>query len=260
MKVRIISALIAIIIVLPFIIIGGKVYELGVGIVAVLGFIEMLKLKKTHNEFPKVPTILALFSLILIVYSNVLLTDLNYTSYIFLSLGLLIPTIFYSKEIYTTKDAFSLIGIVLFLGVAFNSFITVRLQGLNIFIYLILIPIMTDTCALIFGSKFGKHKMCPKISPHKSWEGAFAGLIFGTIVPCIFFAITVGNFSWKVLLITIMLSFSGQIGDLVFSKIKRENGIKDFSNIMPGHGGILDRLDSTITIFMTYIFLFIILF
>ena len=75
------------------------------------------------------------------------------------------------------------------LGIAFNSLIIVRDQGLNVFAYLILIPIMTDTFAFMLGIKFGKHKMCPKISPHKSWEGAIAGLIFGTIIPCFFFAI-----------------------------------------------------------------------
>ena len=57
---------------------------------------------------------------------------------------------------------------------------------------------------------------------------------------------------------TMILSCAGQIGDLVMSKIKRENDIKDFSNIMPGHGGILDRLDSTIFVFLTYMFLLII--
>lgn len=109
--------------------------------------------------------------------------------------------------------------------------------------------------AYFLGIRFGKHKMCPKISPKKSWEGAAAGLVFGTIIPCVVYFVIMHSFSFKIVLGTMILSTIGQFGDLIFSKIKRENGIKDFSNIMPGHGGALDRLDSTIVIFMTYILL-----
>ena len=122
------------------------------------------------------------------------------------------------------------------------------------FLNLVLIPICTDTCALIGGIKFGKHKLT-KISPLKTWEGAFAGLIMGTIIPSIFYAFVVHNINIKIIIGTAILSTFGQIGDLFFSKIKRENAIKDFSKIMPGHGGILDRLDSTIIIFMAYLLL-----
>ena len=125
----------------------------------------------------------------------------------------------------------------------------------TLFIYLVLIPIITDTCAYIFGSLLGKHKMAPVISPHKSWEGFTAGLIGGTILPCIVYYVFLDDFSWKIILLTAILSFVGQIGDLVFSKIKRENDIKDYSNLIPGHGGILDRVDSMMIIFMTFIFL-----
>ena len=77
----------------------------------------------------------------------------------------------------------------------------------------------------------------------------------GTIIPSIFYAFVVHNINIKIIIGTAILSTFGQIGDLFFSKIKRENAIKDFSKIMPGHGGILDRLDSTIIIFMAYLLL-----
>lgn len=95
--------------------------------------------------------------------------------------------------------------------------------------------------------------MAPKISPAKSWEGAIAGLIGGSAISIIVYSNLVGNFSIKLVIITIILSCVGQMGDLFFSKIKRENEIKDFSNIMPGHGGVLDRLDSLSFVMFVYV-------
>ena len=158
------------------------------------------------------------------------------------------------------QDAFFLIGTILFLGIAFNSFILVRENGIKTFLFLISIPVFTDTFAMLVGCKIGKHKMCPLISPNKSWEGSIAGLLLGTIIPSLFYLLLFKTITFKVILGIAILSIMGQIGDLIFSKIKRENDIKDFSNIMPGHGGILDRLDSTAIIFMTYVFLTYILF
>lgn len=260
MKIRIISAIVAILIALPFVYFGGSAYAFAIGILAIFSYIEMLKLKKSHNEYPFIPLAIALVLMMFLIYSNGLTFSLNYSKLIIMVLALLIPCVFYKNDKYTTKDAFYLIGITLFLGVAFNSFIEVRDKGFNMFLFLVLIPIMTDTFALVCGKKFGKHKLIPEVSPHKTWEGSIGGSIIGTIIPCIFYAIAIGNFNIKILLGTFILTIIGQVGDLIFSKIKRENGIKDFSNIMPGHGGILDRLDSTIAIFMTYILLSLVLF
>ncbi|MBE6148824.1 MAG: hypothetical protein E7167_05005 [Firmicutes bacterium] len=264
MKIRVISALIVAAIAIPFIYFGGPFFVIAIGIVSILGFIEILNLPKSHKSLPLVPTILALLALLLIICTNFdgnsLVYGTTYARLIYLVLGLVIPTLFYKNDKYTTQDAFYLIGSVLFLGLAFNSLLLVRDRGLELFIFLALIPICTDSFAMIFGSLIGKHKMCPKISPKKSWEGAVCGLIIGTIIPTIFYSVFVGALSWKIVLGTMLLSVSGQIGDLIFSKIKRENEIKDFSNIMPGHGGVLDRLDSIIAVFLTYIFLTTVLF
>ena len=264
MKTRVISALIVAAIVIPFIYLGGPFFVVAMGVVAILGFIEIINLPKSHSSIPLVPTVLALIALLMIICTNFdgnsLVYGTTYARLIYLVLGLLIPTLFYKDDKYTTKDAFYLIGSVLFLGLAFNSLLLVRDRGLALFIFLVLIPICTDSFAMIFGSLIGKHKMCPTISPKKSWEGAICGLLLGTVIPVIFYSIFVSTISWKIVLGTMILSAVGQFGDLIFSKIKRENGIKDFSNIMPGHGGILDRLDSIIAVFLTYIFLTIILF
>jgi phosphatidate cytidylyltransferase len=100
-----------------------------------------------------------------------------------------------------------------------------------------------DTAAIFAGKAFGKHKMAPKISPHKTWEGGIAN-----VFACLVAAIVVGHYAKLALPNSILLGINcgimGQIGDLYESQLKREAGVKDSGTILPGHGGVLDRLDS----------------
>lgn len=103
---------------------------------------------------------------------------------------------------------------------------------------------VNDSFAYLIGTQFGKHKMCPNISPAKSWEGLIGGAVFGIIMG-IFNAVmfqAISMFDW-IAIAVLTVSF-GTLGDLFESKIKREIGAKDSGNILPGHGGFLDRLDS----------------
>lgn len=263
MKVRVISAMVAIIIAIPFIYFGGYLFKLGICLLAVWGYKEIMDLKKTHNEIPFIPHFLGILSLLLIIYANTSFSlyksGMSYIYLIFLVFSLIIPTLFYKKNKYTIRDAFYLIGTILFIGLGFNSLIIVRNMDILLFLYLISIPAITDSFALIFGNKFGKHKMCPEISAKKTWEGAVGGSLFGTIFPSLIYYLFFKKISILIIVITFVLTIMGQIGDLIFSKLKRENDIKDYSNIMPGHGGVLDRLDSTFAIMITYVLLSIIL-
>ncbi|WP_167617666.1 phosphatidate cytidylyltransferase [Maribellus sediminis] len=103
---------------------------------------------------------------------------------------------------------------------------------------------VNDSFAYMIGSALGKHKLCPKISPAKSWEGLIGGAVFAVImgiVNAVLFQ-EISMLSWIV--IALLTVGFGTLGDLFESKIKREIGAKDSGNILPGHGGFLDRLDS----------------
>lgn len=138
-------------------------------------------------------------------------------------------------------------------------FMDINMLGLVLVGYALVTSFATDIGAQLGGLAFGKHKLCPSISPKKTIEGALFGLIVGAtagtiiLVACEFigkfrvFGIAKWYFNIPFIFgISLILSMFGQVGDLVASKIKREHDIKDYGNIFPGHGGVLDRFDSVI--------------
>ena len=256
MKKRIISAIVAIAIFAPIIYFGGRAFSIAIGMLSVLAYKELLDLKENATEIPEIMKGIGLVDLLLLVFSeyasDLYMFGLSYRVLTISLLTLFIPTLFYKDNKYTTREALYLVGIIMLLGVVFNSFIFIRSVSLYTLLYLMVICVMTDTFAMLTGMLIGKHKACPKISPKKTIEGCIGGSIIGTAVGVIFYSNLVGKFSIKLIIITLVLTVIGQLGDLFFSKIKRENQIKDFSNIMPGHGGILDRLDSLCFVIMAY--------
>lgn len=257
MKTRIVTGILLLLFIVPIVYLGGIFFQIGMLILGALSFKEMLDLKKTHDKIPPMMCLSGLMAMFLIILSNnsraSVYYGVNYGYVALIILLLLIPIIFYDKE-YTVKEAFYLIGTVLFIGYTFNTFIMVRNRDVYTFVFLAMIPVLNDIFAFLVGSKIGKHKIT-KISPNKSWEGSIAGLLVGTGCSLLFYGLLIGRITFTLVLMVVAMSIAGQIGDLVFSKIKRENDIKDFSNILPGHGGILDRLDSIVFVFITYIVL-----
>lgn len=131
----------------------------------------------------------------------------------------------------------------------------VRLNGMELGKYLILIPLVaaftSDAFALFAGMAFGKHKLAPELSPKKTVEGAVGGLA-GAVCCCVIYGVVMQyGFGLRVNYLFLAIygvlgSVVSQMGDLSFSYIKRQYGLKDFGNIFPGHGGVLDRFDSVI--------------
>lgn len=258
---RILSAIVMLLILIPVLLAGGKVFFLAVALISLLAYKEFLDLRKSHSKIPSgIVLIAALFLIFLVFYeyeAQMINYGVNHLVFALMLLLFLLPTLFpYKNSEYRTQDAFYLIGILILLGTAFNSIIVLRNMDLHHLIYIFLVTVMTDTFALIVGMLIGKHPLAPVISPKKTVEGAIGGLIMGTIIPTIYYYYFMGREAiWFLLLMSFILSFISQLGDLFFSKIKRENEIKDFSNLIPGHGGILDRFDSVICVVLAYILL-----
>lgn len=149
---------------------------------------------------------------------------------------------------------FSLLSFILFPGIESDSqFYPWILIGIFVIIW------MYDSMAYVFGSWLGKHKICERISPKKSWEGLIGGAVFAVITSVVIskFFDELSITSWIVIALLIV-SF-GTSGDFFESKLKREAGVKDSGTILPGHGGMLDRFD-TVLFAVPVIFVWIYLF
>lgn len=170
------------------------------------------------------------------------------------------------------NDFGKVFGMIFYVVMGLGSLVILRIVGVQFIVYLFLTTMFTDVFAYLIGIKYGKHKMAPTISPKKSWEGAIAGTLIATILVgtfSLFYGkifssgfLNVNNYrtildGFEILskinltgkgillyILTFMISIIGQLGDLVASKIKRVYNVKDFGNIFPGHGGVLDRFDS----------------
>ncbi len=147
---------------------------------------------------------------------------------------------------------------------SFIKLLFIEPHGRILVILAFLCATATDTFAYEIGSRFGKHKLCPVVSPKKSIEGTVAGIIAAMVATGMLCYITNTYFNTEFNIIIMIFmgavfSVVGQIGDLAASSIKRYCGQKDFSNLLPGHGGILDRFDSIMFISpMVYIFMYLI--
>ena len=131
------------------------------------------------------------------------------------------------------------------------------IQSTFLFLYVILGVIFNDMGAYFVGLLFGKHKMNERISPKKTWEGFIGGVVFSIIISTTFALVCAltdhailpifdVQHLYYVIVISILIPLISDVGDFVFSSVKRTFGVKDFSNLLPGHGGVLDRIDSLI--------------
>ena len=157
------------------------------------------------------------------------------------------------------KIRFETVGLCFVSGVIIPYLLTalVRILMLNLGRYFILIPFvvafMSDAGAYFIGIRFGKHKLAPVVSPNKTIEGVLGGLA-GAVVGMVIYTVILDwpcNFDVNYLiaiLYGIVGSAVGTFGDLCFSVIKRQTGIKDYGNLIPGHGGALDRFDSLVMV------------
>ncbi|MGA9228064.1 MAG: phosphatidate cytidylyltransferase [Mesobacillus sp.] len=248
MKQRIITAVAAAAVFLPIVIFGGWPFIAMVYLIASIALYEALKMRKL-----KLFSVSGIISLLLLWIFMIpeqyqgIFDSLSYAKSELFLLGVLLFLTYtvITKNRFTFEDvAFSILS-VLYVGLGFFFFIETREASLTYVFYSLFMIWATDSGAYFIGRAFGKNKLWPEISPNKTTEGFFGGVLSALIVAVLFSVFADMEVS-AILLIaaTAFLSVFGQIGDLVESAMKRHYNVKDSGNILPGHGGMLDRFDS----------------
>ncbi|WP_425447471.1 phosphatidate cytidylyltransferase [Dethiothermospora halolimnae] len=237
---RIISGIIGLLILIIIVTKGGTFLNIGVLLISLIGLYEIngvLSKYKNEKLFMGFNYLLALAFFLIVSIDRIELTQLILFVYFISVISMLV-----FRENTTVLDVASTIfsGIYVVFFIYHIAFINDSKLIWLIFI----IAFGTDTFAYFIGVNFGKRKLCPNLSPKKSIEGSIAGII-GSLVLTIIFVnyFNLGNIL-KFSLLSIICSIMSQVGDLTASRIKRLAEVKDYGNIMPGHGGIIDRFDS----------------
>ena len=239
MKTRIIAGLIGFSLLLLIVILGGDVLNiaiLGISLIAVYEFHKAIRNIENTNPM-SITNYVFTIGLFLTNYIEILSVDFVIFVYIIMTL---IFSVF-SKS-HNIKDA-----AMSLLGGLYIPFFFYHMYLLNESIYIWIIffsSFATDTFAYFAGMFFGKHKLYPSVSPKKTIEGSIGGIIGCVITITLFSMYFKLDHLVSISIFSIFLSIMSQIGDLTASKIKRTANIKDFGDLMPGHGGILDRFDS----------------
>ena len=262
MKTRIITAIAAIFIILVpcFIFMHTFVMPLIMGLFAAIAVYEIIKATGGKNRIIQTISCITAAAVPMIMHFNIEIPFMPVA--IIYALAYLIIMVPMHK---TTK--FNDVITALFATAAVPASISVFVRLRDIYIlypynyskstglFLILLAMfsawMTDTMAYFSGKFLGKHKLCPNVSPNKTIEGAVGGVLGNVIASTAMFFIfdkfffTMHTFVWwQIIIISAVLSVVSMFGDLSASIIKRNHGIKDFGNIFPGHGGVMDRIDS----------------
>jgi phosphatidate cytidylyltransferase len=228
---------------------------------AVLGLLAALEFYELSDVSKSIP--LAIFGIIFtflliinphLVYNlNVPIVSLILIAAVALSLVLLV---FLPRgEGLFNRWVWTIAG-MLYIGWFLSFLIALRLEpgtaafpdaGRNFVFLAILATFGSDTMAYFIGRAMGRHKLAPQISPGKTWEGTIAGVCGAVIISLLFTidtALQLPLAYWEAILLGVFISVFGQAGDLVESLLKRGFGVKDTGSLMPGHGGVLDRMDS----------------
>ena len=264
---RILVAILAIPVLLGLTYLGKIPFLVFVVAIGLTSYFEFSKIVGNKNIFP---CNLIGFTSVALLILNAYFNLFPYNIFLLILLPiLLLVELFRNKESAINNVSTNLLAIF-YAGFFSSTIISIREFYVNspseyIFGGYIIISIfitlwMTDSAAYFIGTAFGKHKLFPRVSPKKSWEGAIAGFIFAAISLIVLKIFLLNFLNWNdIIAFTIIIGILGQIGDLIESLIKRDAGVKDSSNLIPGHGGIFDRFDSLL-FSAPIIYLYLILF
>ena len=252
MATRLLSALLGIILLIVVMMSPGIYLSIALTILAIFALYELFSALEAINIKPI--RWIGYLSVIYIVLSNWLIGQ-DYSILIYLIIFTIMLVLFFSIVFLNNKVTFIDISAT-FLAIFYITFLlsfiilTRNMDKGNFFVWLIFLGgWITDSAAYFTGKRMGKTKLIPDISPKKTVEGSIGGVIGCTAIVTIYGLFINNYFSANIwighyILLGLIVSIVSQVGDLVASSIKRLTGIKDFGNIMPGHGGVIDRFDS----------------
>lgn len=248
MRTRIITSIVLVVVLVPAVIYGGWPFNVLIGLIALLGSMELIHMAKISRRIiPSFITYIGAFSVVFYEVMAEFLPDhlMNGIIPILSILFLLICTVVVKGYDFTKAGISALT--VFYLGFGGYSAVAVRSANLYLFLFILLVAVSTDVGAYFVGSLMGKRKLAPTISPNKTWEGSVGGVLIAVIVAAIYLRFFEFTYSYGTMLImSIILSVTGQFGDLIESAFKRHFGVKDSGHLIPGHGGILDRFDNVL--------------
>lgn len=249
MKQRIITAAVALALFVPLIIIGGLPFTITIFAIASVGLYELLRMKNL-SIFSAGGFLSWLMLLVILLPSQwteqteqwIRLGKLQMI-YV-LVLLLLVYTVIVKNRSSFEDVAFSAVS-ALYVGIGFHYLIETRMIGLEFIIYALLVIWSTDSGAYFVGRKIGKRKLWPEISPNKTIEGFYGGIASAVVITLLYnMLFPIADSYIMFIIVTVIASIVGQLGDLVESALKRFYDVKDSGTLLPGHGGIMDRFDS----------------
>lgn len=242
---RVITALVGLPIFLAMFFLGSPWLEIGLTIMVLVGLYEFRRLFSDNAYWDYL--LIAGLSLLALAYTGLYESLLGIWFVIQLLYYLIRSSLTDQQPVaqsWHMMAVFYVAGLFSFLWLLHANF------GLQWLLFGLIITWATDTFAYFIGLKFGKSKLAPAISPKKTIEGACGGIV-GALLIGIIYAMMFEYPIMQISLLSLGLSVIGQIGDLVESALKRERAVKDSGNILPGHGGILDRFDSLLFVIPT---------
>ena len=251
---RVLSALVLLPLIFLVIWFGGPAYSLLVTAVAALGTLEFCGMKGLSRRHP-----LTLFGLVgVLLFILVAHVEASYTAPLLTAIVAfsLIWLLFRSPvKGAATNWAWTLAGII-YIGLLISHFIPLRgLEGGREWVlFVVLATFAADTTAFFVGKTWGRHSLAMKVSSRKTWEGAVGGFL-GAIAASLILALLLGIAIpyWQTVILGALIGIFAPLGDLAESILKRSTGLKDSGTLIPGHGGLLDRLDSILfTVVVVY--------
>lgn len=247
-NIRLRSSAIIMAITLPVVILGGKLLVGVILLLSIFGMWELMHMVKTDNLLLGRIACLAVVAQGLLLYFEK--TELLIPFFAGYLLLLMAVYVFSFPKYQAEQVLYAFFGLF-YVGLLLSYVFQVRLLPYGEYlVWLIFIGAWgSDSCAYCAGILFGKHKAAPALSPKKTWEGCIGGVIGAALLAVLYGLAMNGIFSQNIsialyALIGACAAVISQVGDLAASALKRNNDIKDYSNLIPGHGGILDRFDS----------------